>query len=640
MTADLASLERLLARTALRVRLARGLAWGCAACAAAAAGAGTWLLLEPSARWTLAALAPISALSFVVGCCLRVRRELVSAAIDSAGALDGRVRAADEFMGLAPRERTPFVLAALRDAAARARDVRPAQAVPLRRPRAAVPALLSLLVCALISVRPAAPAPRPTPVARGVPERPLRLLASDELTARSESARSLAARTTSTDLLRQLADYLALLARLEAGTVPQETALQQALALESSLRSASEQPRAERRADADRRESASAEVDLRQLATELARARPELAGALQSGAFTEAARLLRALAEQTADGALEATQRARLLAALQKARERERERVAEQQREQALERSLLQNAREPSEPSLLKRHNEQQRELDTLRRKQATRPKRVLERLQRELARLGNALADDDATEAQDALERAADALDQHGRAQHDQATRDELARELAQLREELQQRALAEGSERELPQPGQSRRERPEGRTSQHAGGDPDARRERQLRFDLEARGQGGAALDGGGAALDGGSGSRLARGGQGGAPSQLLLIDEPVRSVVVAREVPAESGSAEHDARELDAPTRRGGRYEDRSLHGASAAGPSRSQVIRSAAHGGFASAPYRKVYADYRAHEEAVLEHEGVPAGYRYHVRRYFELVRPRAGQDGHR
>jgi hypothetical protein len=114
--------------------------------------------------------------------------------------------------------------------------------------------------------------------------------------------------------------------------------------------------------------------------------------------------------------------------------------------------------------------------------------------------------------------------------------------------------------------------------------------------------------------------------------------LASDPGSDAERARASP--SGGAEHDAHELANPTRSRGRYDDRALRGASGAGPSRSQVIRSAAQGGFASAPYRKVYADYRAHEEAVLEHERVPAGYRYHVRRYFELVRPRAGQDGGR
>jgi hypothetical protein len=322
----------------------------------------------------------------------------------------------------------------------------------------------------------------------------------------------------------------------------------------------------------------------------------------------------------------------------------QKERSQQQQQLEQERESLLRQAHEPSEPSLLKRRAEQQRALDTLRRKGATRPKRVLEHLERELARLGAALSDDDHAEARDALERAADALDQHERAQKDEATQRELARELAQLREQLQQRALSGDTQPELPQPDGSRAQRAASGEAKLEDSDPERRRERQLRFDLEAHGQRGAP------ALDGGSGAAPSAAGAGGRASQLLLLGERTRSTLVAHELASDpgsqaeraraapSGGAEHDAHELADPTRSRGRYDDRALRGESGRGPSRSQVIRSAAQGGFASAPYRTVYADYRAHEEAVLEHERVPAGYRYHVRRYFELVRPRAEQDG--
>ena len=36
---------------------------------------------------------------------------------------------------------------------------------------------------------------------------------------------------------------------------------------------------------------------------------------------------------------------------------------------------------------------------------------------------------------------------------------------------------------------------------------------------------------------------------------------------------------------------------------------------------------------MYTDYRAHAEDVLERDQVPPGYRFYVRRYFQLIRPR-------
>jgi len=62
----------------------------------------------------------------------------------------------------------------------------------------------------------------------------------------------------------------------------------------------------------------------------------------------------------------------------------------------------------------------------------------------------------------------------------------------------------------------------------------------------------------------------------------------------------------------------------------------GPSRSQVIRTAAADGFASAPYRQVYSPYWDRARESLHQGEVPAGYRSYVRRYFQLIRPRDEQ----
>jgi hypothetical protein len=94
------------------------------------------------------------------------------------------------------------------------------------------------------------------------------------------------------------------------------------------------------------------------------------------------------------------------------------------------------------------------------------------------------------------------------------------------------------------------------------------------------------------------------------------------------------ARGGGSERDPGEHAPAERRiGGSYQDERLRGAHGEGPSRSQVIEGASQTGFASAPYRRVYADYRAHAEQLLERDDVPAGERFYVRRYFDLVQPR-------
>ena len=59
----------------------------------------------------------------------------------------------------------------------------------------------------------------------------------------------------------------------------------------------------------------------------------------------------------------------------------------------------------------------------------------------------------------------------------------------------------------------------------------------------------------------------------------------------------------------------------------------GGSRSEVIQGAAERGFASRGYQKVYREYRTVAEEAIGKDEVPGGYRFYVRRYFELIRPR-------
>ena len=58
-----------------------------------------------------------------------------------------------------------------------------------------------------------------------------------------------------------------------------------------------------------------------------------------------------------------------------------------------------------------------------------------------------------------------------------------------------------------------------------------------------------------------------------------------------------------------------------------------PTRSETIRRSSEKGFASQSYRKVFSDYTSVAEEAIEKERVPPGYRYLVKRYFQLIRPR-------
>jgi hypothetical protein len=59
----------------------------------------------------------------------------------------------------------------------------------------------------------------------------------------------------------------------------------------------------------------------------------------------------------------------------------------------------------------------------------------------------------------------------------------------------------------------------------------------------------------------------------------------------------------------------------------------GPTRSEIILESGQRGFASEDYARVHGDYARHAESVLEQEHIPGGYRFYVRRYFQMIRPR-------
>ncbi|MEI9952067.1 MAG: hypothetical protein WDO74_24545 [Pseudomonadota bacterium] len=59
----------------------------------------------------------------------------------------------------------------------------------------------------------------------------------------------------------------------------------------------------------------------------------------------------------------------------------------------------------------------------------------------------------------------------------------------------------------------------------------------------------------------------------------------------------------------------------------------GAASSQVIYGAAERGFVGRGYKQVFTDYQTVAERALSQDEIPSGYRFYVRRYFQLIRPR-------
>lgn len=78
--------------------------------------------------------------------------------------------------------------------------------------------------------------------------------------------------------------------------------------------------------------------------------------------------------------------------------------------------------------------------------------------------------------------------------------------------------------------------------------------------------------------------------------------------------------------------------GTYDAAAVAQDSGEGASASQTIESASEEGFTRASYQKLFREYQTVAEEIIEHESVPPGRKAQVQRYFELIRPRKGDQG--
>lgn len=115
----------------------------------------------------------------------------------------------------------------------------------------------------------------------------------------------------------------------------------------------------------------------------------------------------------------------------------------------------------------------------------------------------------------------------------------------------------------------------------------------------------------------------------GKEGAPDQQKPGDKPGGAAA------GESNGAGEGAgdKTLGEATDMNSKGQDTKLDGRDAKGPSKSEIIKAASEEGFATTDYKDVYVDYESVVEEVMDREAVPAGYRYYIKRYFELIKPR-------
>jgi hypothetical protein len=543
-------------------------------------------------------------LGALVGALRRVPALMAAQLLDRAYDLKDRLANALEFREVPPAARTPMMAAALADAAeqVRTRALKPARALAWRWPAetAYVGALLAVLgVVALVEFR--TRVVLTSPAAAQATRDPL-LLTEDDIAAFREFAEQMERQAT-TEEARQAADrFNRFIDQIATEQLDRQEAFRRLQALQDEL---------ERGRENDREALRDALRDLGNRMNQSETTR-ELAQALQRADARQAAQAMQQLAQQLRENRLSRQQRQELQQALARAQQRQQDNDLQEQLRRAreeVERLLRQQRERQLSQSEQRQLRQRQRDLERLERQQQRQEqqRRQLARLDRNMSQAMQDLIRDLQQAAQD-LEQGAEDLN---RMSNEQLSEQQIA-DLRQQLEDLRQRMRQQNG-----QGGQQQRQRLQrfagaARGGVMPGGMP------------PGQGQRGRLVLGGG----GGQGIPVPMPGQGQGQGQQGGNGNDPGGV--------QAGTG-HDERIRGAATSLQARMRTVQVAGQQRGnGPTRSQVIRTAAQEGFTGQGYRDVHAEYWAHAREVVHGGDVPPGYRSYVRRYFQLIRPRDGE----
>ena len=532
-----------------------------------------------------------------------------SLALDEYHGLSDRVTTALSLLEHPMAERTALSQAAIEDGLAVVDRLDPRRAVPVPVPRElGVSVLLTALLvgAAWFEVRVTRvlpPPPRFEPL----------VMAPDDLELFGEIARRMSDKADDPESLAAIRRFNALIEDIAARRLERKEAFERMSDLESELAKS---------ADIDRE---ARDLGLEGLARELARSglTKTAAQALEEKRLADAAQALRELADKLKKkkGAPSRAELERLRGAVERASRQSGERLAaieQRRRELADEKQSLLKKKSEAGKNGEKADGklaENQRKLERLERDhaRAERAARQLSDLDRQLAEAARDLAKDTQSGAED-IRRSAEELDKVEKRELSEKEKRQLLDRLREMKELLRQQGQA----------GQERL--------------------RQMRrFGQRARGGGSGGEEG---EQSGKPGQQNGRGMGRGTRIEQVQVPRIVQ-------VPGGTGQSGEGASKGDQPGsgRQAGTGHDERLtgeatpppkgetHDVSAAavdtgqGSASAEVIHGAAERGFVGKAYKDVYVDYQTVAEQSLEHDEIPPGYRFYVRRYFQLIRPR-------
>ena len=570
--------------------------------------------------WWLLGLVPLLIFLAGVGRALFTRRSSWggSIALDQFHGFHDRVTSALSFSQVPVAERTPLMQAAIEDGVALAGSLDPRRAVPIGLPRelgVVLALLLGLCALSLLEVRSFRQLPPPPsfePMVMSADDIDLFRDVAKELQAKNDDPNALIAVRRFNQLVEDIAEH-----RLDRHEVFQRMG-----ELERDLKDNLE-------LDRDARDDG-----LKGLARELEKSglSKAAASALDEKRLADAEKALRELAEKLKkkEGRPSVAELDKLRQALEKASRSNEERAKNiDQRRRELEeeqKSLLKKKKSDqpdagTSPDLDKKLADNERRLEHLDREKnrAERSQKQMSELDKQLAQAARDLMRDAGQSAQDLAQGAQD-INRMAKQETSEEQKQELLKKLQEMRELMRQQGKGGKDQMQRLQ-----------KFGQRARGESGAGQGQP------GEGQGEGQKDGkkeGPLRLGGGPGSvsieipvPVSQSGDGqGQPSG----DKPGSSEPSAG---ANYGNG-HDSNLAGKATELKVKTTDVTAAGADTGqGAASSQVIFGAAERGFIGRGYKQVFTDYQTVAERALSRDEIPSGYRFYVRRYFQLIRPR-------
>ncbi len=555
--------------------------------------------------------------------------------LDQHHGLHDRISSALEFIKLPKAERSPFMEAAIEDAVVTAKDLKPAGAAPIHLYLLELVIIVFLLLSLLLvwvlyvpryvvieddtqHINPLVLSPDDVDLFRNI---------ADQMKQENKDPEVLAAVNKFNQLVEDIADR-----RLDRQEV-----FRRLEELERDLMKG---------AEADKE---GLDEGLKAIAQELKKSdlTKPIAKELEDKKLTDAEKAMRKLAERLRNkkNPPSKAELEKLRKAMQKASEANASRAkaldaarksAEEEKKRLLKKKQDEGKLSQKDKSLLKK---KQRELERLNREKdkTDRGRRQLSRLDRELAKAAQDLLKEMGASAKD-LEEAAQDINRMAKQEMTDKEKEELRKRLQEMRELLRQQG--KGDKKQL---------------------------QRLLRFGQKARG-GKPGKGGQGGSQPGGKGGKL-RPGKGGSqpgdgPGGISLgKGQGGKSIPIpgegsgagqgagkgqgagqgAGQGMAEGGSGKgkgegwgtgHDPNvKGDKSEIKGSTKDVTAVASDTGQGTASSQVISGAAQRGFVGRGYKQVYTDYKTVAEDVMNRDDIPPGYKFYVRRYFQLIRPR-------